>query len=74
MPVYLLIKRRTVAELDSPSDLLARQYAQADRAIERVETDTGRVVYRRTREDMPDIDLSSFDAADEVKKAGRSRG
>lgn len=45
--MYRLIKRRAVAELECASDLIARQYAQADRGIERVETESGRVVYRR---------------------------
>lgn len=48
--LYRLIKRRMVAELDAPSDLIARQYAQADRGVERVETESGRVVYRRIKQ------------------------
>ncbi len=58
--MYRLIKRNAVAELECASDLIARQYAQADRQVERVETDTGRVVYRRVKGEMPDIDLSTF--------------
>lgn len=50
MPIYRLIKRRAVAELDVQSDLIARQYAQEDRGIDRVETEAGRVVYRRVKE------------------------
>lgn len=48
--MYRLIKRKAVAELDCASDLIARQYAMADRQIERVETDSGRIVYRRVKE------------------------
>lgn len=59
--IYRLIKRRAVAELDCASDLIARQYAMADRQIERVEADNGRVVYRRVKEPLPDVDLSSFE-------------
>lgn len=64
MPQYRLIKRKAVAELDCPSDLIARQYAQADRGIERVETETGRVVYRKVPvgiDKWADTDLSSFE-------------
>lgn len=52
--MYRLIKRKAVAELDCASDLIARQYAQADRGVERVETDSGRVVYRRVKETEKD--------------------
>lgn len=52
--LYLLIRHDGTDELDCASDLIARQYAQADRNIERVETDTGRIVYRRVKETLPD--------------------
>lgn len=67
MPIYRLIKRRAVAELDTQSDLLARQYAQADREIDRVETETGRVVYRKVPvgvDKWADVDLSTFNKGD----------
>ncbi len=54
---YRLIRRRSTVELDCASDLIARQYAMADRTVERVETDTGRVVYRRATDQLPDIDM-----------------
>lgn len=73
--LYRLIKRKAVAELECSSDLIARQYAQADRQIERVETETGRVVYRRVKEGvdewadpkkpLPDVDLSSFNKGED---------
>ena len=43
-----------------PSDLRVRQYAMSDPSITQVETTGGRVVYRKTRDQMPDIDLSTF--------------
>lgn len=48
--LYLLFKRKSMAELDAGSDLQARQFAMANREIDRVETETGRVVYRRIKE------------------------
>lgn len=59
--MYILYKRKSMAELDANSDLQARQFAMADREIDRVETETGRVVYRRVKEPLPDVDLSSFE-------------
>lgn len=57
--IYRLIaaRKRDNRELDCASDLIARQYAMADRTIDRVETETGRVVYRKALDQMPDIDL-----------------
>ncbi len=57
---YRLIRRRSTVELDCASDLIARQFAMADRTVERVETDTGRVVYRRAIDQLPDIDLAEL--------------
>ena len=60
MPLYLLIRRRHHAELDVATDLMARQYAMADRTVQRVETEAGRVVYRKVIDQMPDIDLADI--------------
>lgn len=60
--IYRLItaRKRDNRELDAPSDLVARQFAMADRKIDRVETETGRVVYRKTTDQMPDIDMDEL--------------
>ncbi len=57
---YRLIRRRSTVELDCATDLMARQFAMANRDVERVETDTGRVVYRRATDQLPDLDLAQL--------------
>lgn len=68
--LYLLFKRKSMAELDAGSDLQARQFAMANREIDRVETETGRVVYRKVPvgvDKWADVDLSTFNKGDDDK-------
>ena len=58
--IYTLIRRKNRVELDVATDLMARQYAMADRTVQRVETEAGRVVYRKVVDQMPDIDLADI--------------
>jgi hypothetical protein len=55
--IYRCIMRNGRIEIDVEGDLRARQFAMANRTIDQVVTETGRVVYRKAMDQMPDIDL-----------------
>lgn len=55
--IYTLITRKSRYQVQLRDDLSARKYALALPIITRVETDTGRVVYRQ----VPETALRDFD-------------